>query len=332
MGENRNIVRAFLLFTFFFAGFLFPVGAQQTAQYSLPHLNRYHFNPAYAGMDRSLSLTGVTRNQWNNITGSPSTQNLNFHLPFYFLNGGMGMKFENDRLGASRLLRITASYNYVLQFDRAIVSVGAAIGIDQYTLDGGKLRARDGIYEGNIFNHNDPRIPVGKQSDVLPGFETGVYVISGRFEGGISLVNMGTGEFSIPVIDGEMRFQRKPTAHLSSSYTMALSSVWDFQPSILISTDLTEYQLTGILGLRYNNQFNIAVGWRGFSSSSIDAAIASVGYVVNEHFEIHYAYDIGISTLANRSAGSHEFVVKYNLNKKIGAGSLPKIIYNPRFL
>ncbi|NJK84494.1 MAG: type IX secretion system membrane protein PorP/SprF [Saprospiraceae bacterium] len=60
------------------------VWAQQPSQYSLYMFNRMAYNPAYAGLDNSLSTTGVFRRQWVNLQGSPIAQHLNLHAPLYF--------------------------------------------------------------------------------------------------------------------------------------------------------------------------------------------------------------------------------------------------------
>jgi hypothetical protein len=59
---------------------LATVQAQQPSLYSLYYLNPYGLNPAYAGADDALSVTGVFRRQWVGLTGSPSTQNFNVNM------------------------------------------------------------------------------------------------------------------------------------------------------------------------------------------------------------------------------------------------------------
>lgn len=98
------LVPAFLLFSL-------SVMAQQPAQYSLYMFNQYNFNSAYAGLDESVSATGIFRQQWVGLEGSPSTQNFNVHLPLYMIKGSFGLGIENDALGAERNLKITAAYN-----------------------------------------------------------------------------------------------------------------------------------------------------------------------------------------------------------------------------
>jgi hypothetical protein len=58
-----------------------PMLGQQAAQYSLYRLNKYAFNPAYAGLDNSLSMTGVYRTQWVSLPGAPVSQHFNAHMP-----------------------------------------------------------------------------------------------------------------------------------------------------------------------------------------------------------------------------------------------------------
>lgn len=41
--------------------------AQQTPQYSLYAWNPYQFNPAYAGTESTLVVTGVYRQQWSGL-------------------------------------------------------------------------------------------------------------------------------------------------------------------------------------------------------------------------------------------------------------------------
>ena len=75
------------------------ISAQQAPQYTQFMLNRYQFNPAYGGLDRSLSITAGLRTQWTQFEGAPTTQFVNLHLPLYALNGSVGLGLENDQLG-----------------------------------------------------------------------------------------------------------------------------------------------------------------------------------------------------------------------------------------
>ena len=90
------------LFTLLILAFALSLAyGQQPAQYSLFMMNKLNWNPAYAGLDNSLSATGVYRAQWAGLEGNPVTQNVNVHMPLYILSSGIGINLENDELRAT---------------------------------------------------------------------------------------------------------------------------------------------------------------------------------------------------------------------------------------
>jgi len=127
--------------------------AQQTTQYSLYMLNPSLFNPAYAGMEESLSLTGVFRQQWAGLEGAPSQQALTAHLPIYVLSSGIGLSFESDEIGARRYSNFSLQYNYQLQMGSGVLSIGANADLTQINWDGTQLLSPDGIYTNGQINH-----------------------------------------------------------------------------------------------------------------------------------------------------------------------------------
>ena len=58
-----------LLTFFLFLGVL--AYGQQPAQYSLYMMNQLNWNPGYAGLEHSLSVTGGFREQWVGLAGKP---------------------------------------------------------------------------------------------------------------------------------------------------------------------------------------------------------------------------------------------------------------------
>jgi len=57
-----------------------------------------------------------------------------------------------------------------------------------------------------------------------------------------------------------------------------------------------------------------------------------VGFKLNDHISLAYAYDFTLSAINQVSNGSHEVMLSYDLNKPLGVGRPPKVIYNPRSL
>lgn len=307
--------------------------AQQAPQYSLYMFNKYNYNPAYAGLDNSLSITGVFRKQWVGLESSPVTQNVNAHMPLYYLNGGFGINIENDQLGAERNTSGSISYNYFVPVGKkSLLSFGIGAGAVQKSLDGSKLRAPDGDYsEPPVIDHNDRLIPIGKVSAVAPYFNAGIYFYSEKLEIGVSANNLSEPNATLIAEDlVNIKFIRNYFFNFAYSFEISRDLV--IQPSFFAKSDLTQTQLEFSTIVKYNDNIWGGVSFRGYNANSIDAVVFIVGYKLNEKVTLAYSYDLTLSGLSNVSKGSHEILLNYNLNKLIGKGIPPKIIYNPRFL
>jgi len=314
--------------------FLLPVYGQQSSQYSLFALNKYNFNPAYAGLDNSLSITGVYRKQWVDLPGSPTVQNINFHLPLYILKGGFGINIENEEQGPERTTSATASYNYWMPIGkRNLLTIGLAGGLLEKSLDGTQLRAPDGIYgDPTSLDHNDSSLPQTKVSARTPIFNAGVYFQSPRYEVGISVTNITESE--IPLTDGIIgaNISLNRNYFLTFASNLEIGNVFTLHPSLLIKSDFIEHQIELSALLRHNDNIFGGASFRGYNANTVDAVILIAGFKLSEKITIAYSYDLTLSALQSVSSGSHEIMLNYNLNKAIGAGIPPAIIYNPRFL
>jgi len=310
---------------------LFSVSAlcQQAAQYTLYTWNPLHWNPAYAGLDHSLSATALFRKQWTNLQGAPVSQNLNVHLPLYYLGGGVGLNIENDVLGAEQITSAELSYNYQLNFGSSIFSMGLGGGLVQRTLDGTKLRTPDGQYnEPGAPDHQDDLLPLGRESAMAPAIHAGIYYQSERWEAGLSVKNITESKVSLPSI----QLQQKRHYFFTFSYHIDVSEKLTLTPSVMVRSDAVETQTDFSLTGKINGNIFLGLSFRGYDSKSIDAAAILAGFRLSEKTTFIYAYDMTLSGLRTISNGSHEVGLRYNLNKPVGKGRLPRIIYNPRSL
>lgn len=305
--------------------------AQQLPQYSLWQQNLYAYNPAVAGTEGTLVATGVYRRQWVDLDGAPVTQELNAHLPLNFLRSGVGVKFSNDAIGAHRTMDAMLSYSYHLELGRnTLVSLGAGAGYQQYTLDGDRLRTPRGDYSQGNLNHNDALLPLGRVSAGAPIFEMGIFLRSKQLALGVAAQPVFA-----PVIkvSSNGSFQLQPEQHYlaSGTYTLEFGERFSVQPGVLVKTDLAATQIDLSVLSRWQDKILAGVGVRGIGSQSRDAAILMVGIRLSEKTILLYGYDLPLSGLQSTNRGSHEFLLRYSLNRPIGAGKLPPIIYNPRF-
>jgi type IX secretion system PorP/SprF family membrane protein len=306
--------------------------AQQAPQYSLYWLDPYLYNPATAGLENTLIATGIYRQQWSGLKGAPSTEHVDAHMPLMFINSGVGLKIQNDEIGAHRTTSVLASYDYQLELGKSmLLSVGASAGYMQYMLNGDLLRTPDGTYEpSGTFTHNDPGLPEGKLQAGTPILEAGVYLKAKKLEIGAAIQPVFAPDLKSTASGG---FRLKPSRHylMTVSYTITAGENLQFTPCALVKSDITETQSEISMTMRYRENIFAGVSFRGFGNTSKDAVVLAGGLRLSEKTILAYAFDISLSSLNTVSRGSHELMLRYSLNKQIGAGKLPPVIYNPRF-
>ncbi|MEL6392171.1 MAG: PorP/SprF family type IX secretion system membrane protein [Bacteroidota bacterium] len=316
-------LRLCMLFSVAYFGLL----AQQPGQYSLYFLDPVQFNPAYAGLDNSLSVTGTIRSQWTNLVGAPSGQRLSAHLPIYRLSSGFGIEVEQEELGARQYTRVGLSYNYQLVTGRSIWSFGISARVRQLQLDGSILRTPEGSYEeGGPIIHNDDLLGTGLFNANQYTFGAGIYYQSDKFEGGISAQNLNAPALELEALTWSVR----PMYTLYGRLRLEAFSDWVLYPSVMARSDGLQTQAEISAIMQKNDNIFVGLSFRGYDALSSDAVIISAGLNVSPKLSIAYAHDVSISGIRSVHDGSHEFVVKYNLRQRIGDGVPPPIIYYPR--
>jgi type IX secretion system PorP/SprF family membrane protein len=305
----------------------FLMQGQQFAQYSMPWQDPVQFNPAYAGLDNSLSITGAYRTQWAGLDGQPVGQRLSAHLPIYYLSSGFGVEVERDQLGARQLNSFGVSYNYQLVKGASVWSVGLSAKMLQLGLDGSILRTPDGAYEDpNTIIHNDDLLPTGAVDNSSISLGAGVFYQSEKMEGGLSARNLNSAVIAFPGVDYVLN--REYHAFLRLKFDLVRN--WELFPMLYAVSDGTQHQTT--VGATFHFRENVFGGaaYRGYSGPTSDAVIIMGGLNINENFSVAYAYDITLSPLRSVQNGSHEISLKYNLRQRIGAGVPPPVIFYPR--
>lgn len=305
----------------------YALSGQQLAQYSMPWLDPVQFNPAYAGLDNSLSVTGSFRTQWTGLEGQPSGQRLSAHLPVYYLSSGFGVEVERDEIGARSLSRFGASYNYQLVTTSAVWSVGVSARMTQLSLDGSILRTADGIYEDpNAIIHNDDLLPTTAVDNSTLSLSAGIFYQAEKLEGGLSVRNLNQPVLGFSGLDYQLGQQYH--AYLRLKFDVVRN--WQLAPVFFAASDGVQTQLSFGATMQYNDNIFVGATYRGYNSNTSDAVAIMGGLNLSDKISLAYAYDLTLSELRTVQDGSHEITVKYNLRTKIGAGVPPPIIYYPR--
>ncbi len=305
--------------------------AQQPAQYSLYRLNKFAFNPGYAGLDNSLSMTGVYRSQWVGLPGNPVTQNFNAHMPLYIAGGGAGLAVENETIGSWRQTAFSASYAHHLPVGKVgLLSLGLTAGWVQRQLDGSKVRTPSTEIDdqGNVVSHGDNYLGTGLGGGAGPTAHLGAFYQGEKLEVGISAINLLGNKLKL----SNLEFEQERTYFLYLGYKLNLNKNLVTIPSILLKSDVHQTQIDFSVITQYNENIFVGASLRGYHTNSLDAVSLMGGFKLSEKISIGYAYDLGLSNLKTASTGSHEILLNYNIGKPIGKGRPPAIIYNPRSL
>lgn len=293
-------------------------------------LNPYGFNPAYAGLENTLVGTGVYRQQWSGLKGAPVTQHVNAHIPLFAISSGVGIRVENDVVGAHNSSQAVLSYDYQVQAgQKSMLSFGVSIGYLQYVLDGTKLRAPEGSYIEPDFSHNDNVLPLGKERTGAPVVEGGIFFQGQNLEIGASVQPVFASKLS--AASGGFAIQPVQHGFFYGAYAFKVGENLMLKPSFLVKTDLKKTQAEISAVGRWRENIFAGLSYRGFGVKSKDAATIIAGLKLNDKTTLGYAFDVPLSALNTANRGSHELLLRYSLNKPIGVGKLPPIIYNPRF-
>lgn len=309
--------------------FLILAGAtgQQKPVHSQYMINRYMDNPAYGGLERSLSVFSTYRDQYSGVPSNPKTLYLGADMPFYLWNGAVGFTLYNQNSGVFNNSQFKGSYNYVMGTQWGFLSFGGRLGVDIMTINGAGILTPEGDYEG-VFNHNDPIL----QNNLFSGFgmtwDLGVYFMGTDIEAGVTLSELPSHSFIL----GDARFNRTFYGTVFGMYKYVFSEDVRLAPSIMIRWDQASVQSeVGVIGY-YQENLILGINLRGYDSRSLDALSFILGTNMGEKYRLIYSYDLGLSSLRSVQDGSHEVTLTYNLQKIIGSGLPPKIIYNPRDL
>jgi hypothetical protein len=126
-------------------------------------------------------------------------------------------------------------------------------------------------------------------------------------------------------------FRGKPAVNFFGEYFIESIPQLNIYPTVLLRSDLSQTQFEAGVRAIYDNFLMLGTGLRGYSGNTIDAITVFMGLKISSNLSIAYGFDVTMSALNQASSGSHELVLRYNLNRQVGAGLPPPAIYSPRF-
>ncbi|WP_047545024.1 type IX secretion system membrane protein PorP/SprF [Psychroserpens sp. Hel_I_66] len=284
--------------------------AQQDPQYTQYMYNTMSINPAYAGQREVLSVTGLHRTQWVGIDGAPQTQTLGIHSPLRDNRLGLGLSIVNDALGPVNEYYIDANFSYTIQVsdNNTKLSFGAKGGFHGLTSDWS---------EGVIQQLGDPTFE-DNLSVFSPTIGAGLYLHNRKWYVGLSVPNfLRTEHFD----DSQVSIAKERMSYyLIAGYVFNLGEKTKLKPAALVKAVSGAPIIADVsANFLFNDKLTLGVAYRWDDSVS-----GLAGIQVTDGLFIGYSYDATTTNLNNYNSGSHEIMLRFEL-QKIGR------ILSPRF-
>ena len=296
-----------------------------------PHFTQYMFaksywSPALTALDGKGSVSVLSRSQWlgyeptiDQDGGAPSTQFLNFSLPFSFKNLplGVGDNVIYDVQGQQNDVGAQVSLAYHRNLNRGVLSFGIRPEIINRTIDFSKLR----------FATPEPNFPAQKESQSAFDLAFGMSYSTDGYILAASVNHILRPELNYNRDGSSSADNRKSLNYsLYGEYNYRLTYNIDLTPSVLVTSDLNAYSIDLSAIATYNKKL-----WAGLSYRNNEAMALLIGYsfLDGNQLKAGYSFDYVIKEQSAKQATSHEIFIRYDL-PSISTGA-KKIIRTPRF-
>jgi len=284
--------------------------AQQDAQFTQYMYNTINVNPAYAGSRGALSIFGLHRTQWVGLDGAPVTNAFSINTPINETNVGVGLSFQNDRIGPTVENTISADVSYTVPTSETWkMSFGIKATANLFNLDSGRLNPQVAA---------DPSLV--SYDKFSPNIGAGIYFHSDKSYIGVSVPNF---------IETKQKFDDNATAiHTERmNYYLIAGHVFDLSPNIKFKPALMTKVVQGApLQLDVSGNFLFSERFVLGAAYRMNAAVSAMaGFQISDGLFIGYGYDFDTTSLQHYNSGSHEIFLRYEIFQNFN-----KII-SPRF-
>jgi type IX secretion system PorP/SprF family membrane protein len=317
------------LFMIIFCVLFFSVSrAQQDVLYSQYFFNQLAINPAYAGNDDVLNITGLSRKQWFGLNGSPTTFSVFGHTPLLTNHGvdrtysdgkrhffspnnqiGLGMVLCSAHVGVSNNFLASFAYSYkILLSDEERLSFGlqgSVFNFHQLYNQLDNINTFDPVFQNNI---SVTKFNVG----------AGVFYETARYYAGLSVPEIIENHLNPENASGEKQLRQY---FITGGYLFYLNLNIKIKPTFLLRyTDGLPPGFDISANVLYKDKTWIGISYR------YNNAVSLIGeFLATSKFRIGLAYDYPISRLHLVTHGSAELMLSYTFQKST------KRIINPRY-
>lgn len=310
-------------------------------------MNKYLYNPAFAGFEDYIDIKSGFRQQWVGLgvpsktfylTGnlaidksdrtsdgptpyisktirrnfSPTAIRKNSYKPAF--HQGLGVQLMSDQFGPlyNYSLAVTYAYHLPLGGERKL-AIGTSVGVNQRIID---------FNVGNFDPHdpNDNRL-----------------ISEGKLIGGHPLINFGAlyynrnsyiGLSATQLIMQNVNYERyvkqaqadtvswfgdtSPSFQLQAGTTKKINESLKISPALLIkTTNFSNFMIEANVKASFDDLF-----WLGTSYRHKEAVAALFGVQLSQTTQLSYSYDFHFNGFLERNYGSHEIVFGISFNNK----------------
>ena len=277
--------------------------AQQETQHSMYFFNPVLLNPAYAGSQEAIQVTGTARDQWTGLKGAPKTQVLSIHSPLKIENIGLGLTVLNDQLGVTKNTGVYADMAYSIKVNKKNnrLAFGLKAGVDFLRQDFSNLRVNDNTDElyTEGFNYRKNLFNVG----------AGIYYYGKRHYLGVSTPRLVKNKINVNV---DQKALQENHYYAFGGIVIQLNPAINMRPSFIVKyVNNAPLSIEGNLSFLFYDKIWIGAMYRHEAATGLN-----IMYNVSQNLRIGYAYDYQLTSLQKFSQGSHEIMLSYDLRSK----------------
>ena len=265
------------------------------------------FNPAAAGKESKLNVTGAYAMTLTGFENAPKTMNIGADMPLMLLNAyhGVGVQLMNDQIGLFTHQRLALQYAYKHRMFGGMLSVGLQVGMLSEKFRGS---------EADLETPDDPAFTKTDASGTGLDLSAGLYYTHRNWYAGLSVLRA-----TAPAIElGDRSILNiSRMYYLTGGYNIKLRNpFFTIHPSVLAHTDGTVYRVDVTTRVKYTHDKKML--YAGLAYSPTNSVTALVGG--NFHgVTLGYSYEVYTKALKIGN-GSHELFVGYqtelDLSKK----------------
>jgi type IX secretion system PorP/SprF family membrane protein len=280
--------------------------AQQQPTYTHYMYNMQSYNPAYVGSRKAISGVGLYRTQWVGYEGAPVTQTICMSAPINKDRLGIGLSFNNDKIGPMKATSAVVDFAYHLPVsETGKLSFGIKAGVNIISSNLSSIKLDD---------PNDFSFQANVNSKATPNVGFGLYYYAAKFYAGLSAPQLVTKSIKATENGNTVDFYT-PKKHFYGTigFVKALNGSLDLKPTMLLKVVMgAPVQLDLTTTLIYKKIMHAGIMYR--SGESVGALI---GFTFNNSCMLGYSYDWTILNKTNTyHYGSHELIVRFDLALK----------------